>query len=346
MRNALPLFALALLAGCGGGASEDATKPNATAEVRVAPATLGSASDTVTIYGTTESSSAASHAVIAPAEAIVDRVLAPTGTAVGAGQAILTLRPSRTTRTDIVKAATEVATATAAYRRAVRMRADGLVSNADVEAARAAMTTAIATRANLGIGGGGLALRAPVAGTVRELTAKPGDQLAAGATAATIATRGDLRARFGIDPSLAVRVRTGEALHVEAIDGSHAMDLPVVGVDPQVDATTRLASIYTGVPAGLGLGVGQPLRGSISVGATSSGVSIPYAALLDDGGRTYVFVVKGGVAKSVDVTPGNSSGDRIQILKGLNLGDEVVVEGGTALEDGMKVSGPGVGAKK
>jgi multidrug efflux pump subunit AcrA (membrane-fusion protein) len=123
------------------------------------------------------------------------------------------------------------------------------------------------------------------------------------------------------------------------------MDVSVVGVDPQIDPTTRLASVYARVP-GTGLGAGEPLRASLAVGATATGVSIPYSALLDDGGRSYVFVVKNGVAKSVDVSPGNSSGDRVQILKGLNPGDKVVTEGGTALEDGMKVSETMPGAKK
>jgi len=44
------------------------------------------------------------------------------------------------------------------------------------------------------------------------------------------------------------------------------------------------------------------------------------------------------VARSRDVSPGNSSGDRVQILKGLQPGEKVVTEGGTALEDGMKVA--------
>jgi multidrug efflux pump subunit AcrA (membrane-fusion protein) len=55
--------------------------------------------------------------------------------------------------------------------------------------------------------------------------------------------------------------------------------------------------------------------------------------------------VKNGVAKSRDVSPGNSAGDRIQILKGLQPGEKVVTEGGTALEDGMKVTEQGGTAK-
>ena len=133
---------------------------------------------------------------------------------------------------------------------------------------------------------------------------------------------------------------------MDTINGTAPTRAAVVGVDPQVDPTTRLASVYVAVPAGMRLGAGEPLRGSLETGATSTGITIPYAALLDDGGQAYVFVVKDGVAKQRNVSPGNSAGDRIQILKGLQPGERVVVEGGTALEDGMKVTEPGTGAKK
>lgn len=341
-----PLAALLLLGGCGGGAPADeeaGAKEAPVAEVRVAPAQLGATNDTITAYGATEAGPGADHAVIAPAEAIVSAVVAPTGTAVSAGQAVVTLSPSRTSRLEIAKAAADSAAANAAYARATRLRRDGLVSDADVETARAAATTARATAASLGIGSGGLTLRAPSSGTVQGLTAKPGDQVAAGASIATIAGRGDVRARFGVDPAIAPRIHPGQVAQLQLVNGGASVSAPVVGVDPMVDATTRLASVFVKVPGGLSLAAGEPLRATVQVGATASGLTIPYAALLDDGGRSYVFVVRNGVAKSVDVSPGNSSGDSVQILKGLQPGDRVVVEGGTALDDGMKVRVGGAG---
>jgi RND family efflux transporter MFP subunit len=338
------LIPFALLAGCS-AAEEEAAAPEPVATVRVAPATLGASSNDVVAYGATEAAPGDNQSLVAPAEAVIGTVLAPTGTAVGRGQAVVILRASPATAVAAGKAASDVQVARAALARALRLRADGLVSDADVETARAAAQTANTAAAHLGIGGGGLTLRAPAAGTVQNLNAKPGDQVAAGTTIASIAKPGDLRARISVDPAVAQRIHPGQSIRIQPVNGGAESNVAVVGVDPQIDPTTRLASVFVRVP-GSGMGAGTPIRATLSVGATASGITIPYAALLDDGGRSYVFVVKNGVAKSVDVSPGNTSGDRVEILKGLSANDSVVTEGGTALEDGMKVKLAGAGASK
>lgn len=342
MKRGLLILSVLLLVGCGKGGGDESSSEEPVAEVRVATAVLGSTNAAISAYGAAEAGPGATHSLVAPAEAVVGAVFAPTGTAVNVGQAVVSLRPSRASRLENAKAISDVQAANAAYARALRLRKDGLASNADVETARSAAAAARAAVANIGIGGG-LILRASAAGTVQGLTAKPGDQVPAGTTVATIVSRSDLRARFGVDPVIAPRIHPGTTAQIQPAAGGTPVTVPIVGVDPSVDATTRLASVFVRVPAGLSLAPGEPLRATVQVGAMGEGITIPYSALLDDGGRSYVFVVKKGVAKRVDVSPGNSAGDTVQILKGLQPGDQVVTEGGTALDDGMKVKIAGVG---
>lgn len=343
MRILIGFVPLALLAACGdgGGAADDAAAsaegPAPTALVRTAVVTIGTTSDRLAVYGAAESSSANGRSLTTQAEATVSEIRVSNGTAIGAGQIIAILRPSATAQLDTVKAQSDAAAANAALARAMRLRADGLVSDADVETARAAAKAANATRSSVATRNGTLVLRAPVAGTVQGLTVKTGDLVPAGTTVATISVSGDLRARFGVDPADAQRIRPGQPITLAPAGTGQSIETKVVGVDSTVDATTRLASVFARIPGGLGIGAGEPLRGSIALGQTSTGMTIPYAALLDDGGRSYVFVVDKGVARSRDVSPGNSAGDRIQILRGLKAGEKVVTEGGTALEDDMKV---------
>lgn len=335
MKYMLPLLSLMLVTGCGGSADQTVTETSPTALVKTAAATLGASSDELVVYGAAEAAPGAERSVIALREAILVSILAPPGTLVGAGQAIATLRPSPTSALDYAKAGSDAVAANAALARAIRLRADGLVSDADVETARAAAKNANATRASMGLANGGTVLRAPISGTVQVLTAKPGDQIAAGTVIASVAGSGDRRARFGVDPAIAARIHSGQPITIEAVGQGTAISATVVGVDATVDATTRLASVFARVPATIG--VGTSLRARVSVGASASGITVPYTALLDDGGHSYVFVIDKGVAKKRDVSPGSSSGESIVILKGLRPGERVVTEGGTALEDGMKV---------
>ncbi len=327
-----------LVAGCGQSEAGDSGKaPGPVAQVRTAIAMAGGAAETVTAYGIAEQAPGNEHGLTVQAEATVARIVAPTGTAVGAGQVIAILAPSANTQLDLGKAATDARAAEQALARVVRLRRDGLASDADVNSARAAYQSAAQTYAAARQRSSTLVLRAPIAGTVQGLSAKPGDVIPAGTTIASIGRRGDLRAHLGVDPAVAVRVRAGQAVSISAVNAVSAVPTTVIGVDPLADPATHLASIFARVPGGQGLAPGQPLKGTITVSGGGSGVMIPYSALLDDGGRTFVFVVRNGIASRRDVTPGNSIGDAIQILQGLQPNERVVTEGGTALEDGMKV---------
>lgn len=338
MKAGLALTLAILLAACGSGEDAADSEAKPVALVALAPAQQGAVDETLTVYGAVEAGAMGKHVLAAPAEATVVAIEAPVGTRVAAGQVVVRLAPSPTSKLDYAKAATDAATAQAAYARAQRLRADGLVSDADVETARAAAKSAAATRANLGARNGALTLRAPAAGFVESVASAPGDLVAPGTAVASIAGSGDLRARFGIDPAQASRVRPGMVLRVTPPSGI-AFSAPVLSVDPVVNSATRLAALFVNVPAGSGIGTNAALSGQLDLGSTNgaAALTIPYAALLDDAGQPYVFVVARGIAHRRDVETGPVSGDRIVIVKGVKPGEKVVTEGGTALEDGMQV---------
>ena len=66
-------------------------------------------------------------------------------------------------------------------------------------------------------------------------------------------------------------------------------------------------------------------------------VAAPLFSLVDKGGERIVFVEKDGVAESRTISIGVIEGDRVQITRGLNVGDHLIVKGQTEVEDGMKV---------
>jgi RND family efflux transporter MFP subunit len=324
---------LALLSACSAPPPDDTPEPVALVTIAAAaPRTVG---ETVKLYGVADAGPGGQVSLVAPIEARLVAIDAPVGTAVGQGQAVLRLAPGPTATLDIAKARSDAQATGAAYARAQRMRADGLMSDADVETVRAAQATANATVASLT--GRALTLRAPMAGHVEGITAQPGDIIAAGTTIGSISGNGAARARFGVDPGQVRSIRAGAAVTVARAGASDSFPSHIVSVDPVVDPQTKLASVYATLPAAALVRTGEALTGEVMMSGGGAALVIPYAALLDDAGQPYVFVVAKGVASRRDIATGASDGTHVAVQSGLHAGDKVVVEGGTALEDGMKV---------
>ena len=343
MTKAWALLGAAVLTACSGGDTDDAAGSAAApvALVTLARAETGGVANTTTLYGAAEPSPGARLALVAPAEGVLVAIDAPAGTAVHAGQVVARLAPSATTRLELGKAESDARAADLALARAQRLRGDGLGSDAEVETARAAAQSADLTRASLASRSGGLVVRAPADGVIDAVTPSPGDLVQPGGDVASITRNGAVRARFGLDPSTARGLRAGMPLRIAGVAGRPGIVVPIESVTPAIDPQTRLVAVFARVPAGSGLFAGQSLAATVATsvvaGGGGSAASVPYAALLDDGGQPYVFVVASGVAHRRDVTVGAQGRDRASLTEGVRPGEAVVVEGSTAVEDGMKV---------
>lgn len=333
LKTIVTAVALTLLAACSPSRHEDSPEPQAL--VKLATVGQQAVGETIRLYGVAESGPGGRADLFAPIEARFATIDAPVGAAVRQGQAIVRLAPGPTAMLDTAKARSDAQAANAAYARAVRMRGDGLMSDADVETARAARASADATVASLA--GHSLTLRAPRAGYVESITGTPGDLIPAGTSVVAISSSSAIRARFGIDPVLVGKLRTGTAIAIGGAGSGRAIAARLSAVDPMVDPQTKLATAYVDLPAEAAIQPGETLTGEATMQGAEAALAIPYAALLDDAGQPFVFVVIKGTAHRRDIVTGSSDGAVIVVTKGLSSGEKVVVEGGTALDDGMKV---------
>jgi RND family efflux transporter MFP subunit len=325
-----------LLAACSAKPAEEEAKP--TALVTTAVIERGTMEDTVVAYGAAEITPNAERGLAAPIEAVVSSIAAPAGTPVRAGQPVVLLAPSPMSRLETEKAAHDAAVADAAYARAQRLRTTGLNSDADVETARAAAATADETSRSLSArAGAGLVLRAPVAGVVEAVALAPGDLAAAGANVAKVGDPAALRARLGVEPVVAARIRAGDPVRLSPSAGGAEITGSVLAVDPRADPQTRLASVSVKLASGQGLSPGAPVRGTIVMARRTGAVLIPRAGVLYDQDQPYVFTVASGAAHRADVGLGGEQGDRVEVVKGLSPGARIVVEGAAALDEGMAV---------
>ncbi|KAF0207927.1 MAG: RND family efflux transporter MFP [Actinobacteria bacterium] len=81
------------------------------------------------------------------------------------------------------------------------------------------------------------------------------------------------------------------------------------------------------------------MNGSVDIEVESIGeaVTVPVEAVLDEGGKSYLFLAQGGKAVRTEVTTGRTTDTRAEVLTGLKAGDEVIVTGIGSLKDGVAI---------
>ena len=159
-----PIFLGLGLAACSPSAPDGKTDTAPAALVLTAPATQAGTAEIITLYGVADAGQAGQFTLSSPVESVIATINAQVGTSVRKGQIVAVLRPSPATGLDRVKAASDARAANDALARARRLRADGLMSDADVNSAGASATAANATLASLNSRQSGLTLVAQEVG--------------------------------------------------------------------------------------------------------------------------------------------------------------------------------------
>ena len=125
------------------------------------------------------------------------------------------------------------------------------------------------------------------------------------------------------------RVRLGQQvkLTVPAFPGA-SFSGKVILVNSIVDPETRTVKVRTEVanPDGR-LKPDMFANVEIITDVNRAAISIPKSAVLNDEGKTVVFVGEGDGYKKREVHVGIQNGDQVEIVEGLNAGDKVVVKG-------------------
>jgi len=81
------------------------------------------------------------------------------------------------------------------------------------------------------------------------------------------------------------------------------------------------------------------MNGSVDIEVESidEAVTVPVEAVLDEGGKSYVFLARDGMAVRTEITTGRTTDTRSEVLSGVDAGDDVIVTGIGDLEDGAAV---------
>lgn len=299
--------------------------------------------------------------------AVAGRVVAPSGglprpgQVLRRGELLATIAPAPATpeaaaraELAVVEAEARVQAASSAFERAERLIADRAISQRELDATRRELRVAkqavqaaqrardVFVGASSGRGRGTYRVTAPIDGVLVEITTTAGRSVRAGEPMFRVVNLDELWIRGRVPEREAARLNPhrNAAYKLPGLDTwlpleveGEAPTASLITVGRTVDRRSRTVDIIYSLPSPEErLRVGAMLRLAVPAGEPRSAVIVPRGALIDDDGRTLVYVqVEGEAFEERSVRVGPRSGDRVGILSGLEDGERVVTVGANVI---------------
>ena len=190
-------------------------------------------------------------------------------------------------------------------------------------------------------------VRAPISGRITSLPVTVGSTVSQAASVAKVARTDELEIRISIAERFISRISNGQNATV-TFDAYPSVEFgaKIFEVSPVLDTATRTMNVKLHLnPPDARVKVGMYGRVRLVTESVKNAIVLPSSALITRDGKNYVFVItspKSGKNAAVvglkPVTKGISVDNKVEITKGLEAGEEVVIKGQTLLNDGAKVN--------
>ncbi|MFS8501072.1 MAG: efflux RND transporter periplasmic adaptor subunit, partial [Caldicoprobacter sp.] len=121
--------------------------------------------------------------------------------------------------------------------------------------------------------------------------------------------------------------------------GSQPVEGVVEWVSPSTDPRSQAYGVRVKIDNSSGkLRPGMFARAVLVLDKKENAVVVPKRAIVRQGDKAYVFVVKGGSVERREVQLGMDGGERIEVISGLKSGEQVVVKGQAYLKEGQEIN--------
>lgn len=180
----------------------------------------------------------------------------------------------------------------------------------------------------------------PISGIVADRPLNAGEMANPGAPLITIVDISRVVARIEIPQAEASTVKVGQAATLTQPDSKEEVEGKVSVVSPAADPSTTTVQIWIQIDnPGERLKPGTAMHAAIATEVYKAATVVPVAAILpgETGGTSVLTVSSDSIAHKRAVTLGVREGNQVQVLSGVNPGEEVVVVGGMGLDDKTKV---------
>lgn len=250
-------------------------------------------------------------------------------------------------RADIQDVQAAVKTAESSFERAKTLSNRGYGTEANLDQASALLATARSRLARLQATLEQKALKAPFSGVIGIPRIDVGQYLQPGTVIASFQDLSSMKVDFTVPEQRAGEIKLGQEVHIGTTEGNLPFKGRVTGKDPRVDPKTRLVSVQALVEDNKDGAIlpGQFLHVEVILPEQPNVMTVPQTAVIASLYGDYVYTIdqeeKQGqqvqVVKQVFVKTGRRRGGALEIVSGVNPGQQVVASGQNKLQSGAAV---------
>ena len=183
-------------------------------------------------------------------------------------------------------------------------------------------------------------INSPISGIVQERNVDPGVVVQPSMGIVKIGNYNRVRLQANVAQSDAVNINPGATV-VATVPGSKIPPIKgkITSIFPQANSQTRTVTVEAVIdnPDGQLLS-GKFLEMKIVTARKPSAITIPQAAVVEFQDQPSVWVVEGDTVTAQPVTLGMSTGDRVEVIGGLESGQAVVTSGQNRLVENASVA--------
>src|SRR3954470_20867056 len=183
-------------------------------------------------------------------------------------------------------------------------------------------------------------VRAPFAGRLGTRSVSVGAYSSPGTRITTLDDLSRVRLDFAVPENLLGQLQPGQIVRAaSAAYGQQAFEGRVSVIDPRVDPVTRTVRLTAEFPnPDEALKPGMFLSVALTVNARNDAVVIPEEAVVGEGLRHLVYVVKDNVVERRVVRIGQRQEGRVEIVEALQPGETIIVRGVQRVRPGLTVT--------
>ncbi len=182
-------------------------------------------------------------------------------------------------------------------------------------------------------------IRAPFDGTIGFKDVSIGAYVKAGEDIVTLDDTHNVKVEFRLPENMLDKVSIGNKVKLE-IDGfpDNVYEASIEAIDTNIDPLGHSLRVRANLDQTEDLfKPGLFAKVKVLLNAHEDVLLVPEAALESRGTQEYVYIVVDGVAKRMPVKTGGRNGEKVEILAGLEPGQNVVIAGQIKVQDGFPV---------